>query len=134
MVCRGRDDSVRLGWVGEESSSSPLPVSNLLVDCSLRAWLQLCHITPVVVQSHPTHHLKTPDEQWCWEGLCCVVASSCHARYIGCNHSLSLTPTNWGGDIQRPGYLPFPAGHEPMWADTVPVRATLALAIFPKKG
>lgn len=31
---------------------------------------------------------------------------------------------------QSPGYLPFPAGHELTWADTAPVRATLALAIF----
>lgn len=63
-------------------------------------------------------------------GLCCVVASLLSPRYITTlSHTCKL-----GRGFQRPGYLPFPEGHEPMWADTVPVRATLALAIFPKKG
>lgn len=97
MVRRGRDDSVWLGWVGKESSSSPLSVSNLLVDCSLRAWLQLCHITPVVVQSYPTLHLKTPDEQWWWGGavLCRRVLLSLAAALAATN-SLAYLQTGEG--------------------------------------
>lgn len=78
-------------------------------------------LTPGIASTLPHHvgcssiprlHLKTEDEQWCWGAVPCRrVLLSTPTALATTTHLSHLQAGEEG--FQRPGYLPFPAGHGP---------------------